>query len=92
MTVVVDVVMASKALPPKVQTRAYALKMADEVLQHLVTGGPVAPSGTNKSAGNESQTVSKTAEKCFIIKTQVNKNGNETFPHGKMEEVNWVFN
>ncbi|KAK9115937.1 hypothetical protein Sjap_014884 [Stephania japonica] len=63
---VMDVVKAWKALPPQVGNRAFALKMAGEVLQQLTIGGPTAPSGTKASASNDSQTPSKSAEGDFF--------------------------
>ncbi|KAK9096331.1 hypothetical protein Sjap_021828 [Stephania japonica] len=71
---VVDVVMSWKALSLKVGNRESALKMVDEVLLLLTMGGPTAPSRTNASAGNDSQTLNKSAKgasssKCMSMAT-----------------------
>ncbi|KAK9099923.1 hypothetical protein Scep_023353 [Stephania cephalantha] len=51
----VEVVMAWKALPPRVGDRASALKMTDEVLKHLIVVGSSVTTGSTTSAATPSQ-------------------------------------
>ncbi|KAK9166296.1 hypothetical protein Scep_001487 [Stephania cephalantha] len=51
----VEVVTAWKALPPGVGDRASAMKMADEVLKHLMVIGLSGTLGTTTSAATQSQ-------------------------------------
>ncbi|KAK9166046.1 hypothetical protein Scep_001237 [Stephania cephalantha] len=51
----VEVVTAWKALPPGVGDRASALKIADEVLKHLIVVGSSATSGSTTSTVTPSQ-------------------------------------
>ncbi|KAK9100282.1 hypothetical protein Scep_023712 [Stephania cephalantha] len=76
---VVEVVTAWKVLPPEVGDRASALKMADDVLKHLIVVGSSATSGSTTSATTPSQPLTSKRKATA-------GNGSKTFEEPSQEE------
>ncbi|KAK9116390.1 hypothetical protein Sjap_015337 [Stephania japonica] len=92
---VVNVVTASKALPPGEVANAVAVKMADEVFKHLAMSTFGGPLGTTSSAATQSQTVSGTSSKgkAATTATRHPKRGKRRteYVFCSKQCVNWLF-